>query len=157
MTIACNEDGSRVGFEINVSRAGPLMQNVMPELRKTRSRPLMDSHDLNPYKAHDPSIIAGRTPEPLKYQSMLVVLAWLSILSVLIYGFTAMVANGIDLARTRSYRDLVTESWLLGLFAFGCLLCWLTQLTRKWHRADLTVIVILMALPGMAYVIFSAL
>jgi hypothetical protein len=117
----------------------------------------MDSSDLNPYKAPDSSIIAGPAPEPLKYQSVLAVLAWLSSLSVLAYGFMGMVANGIDLARTRSYRDLVTEAWLLGLFAFGCLLCWLTQLTRKWHRADLTVIVILLALPGIVYVLFDAL
>lgn len=117
----------------------------------------MESHDLNPYKAPDSSIIAGRAAEPLKSQSMLVVLAWLSSLSVLAYGFVGTVANGIDLARTRSYRDLVTEAWLLGLFAFGCLLCWLTHLTRKWHRADLTLIVTFLALPGVVYVLFSAL
>ena len=30
-TIACNGAGGRVGFEINASRAGPLMRNVLPQ------------------------------------------------------------------------------------------------------------------------------
>ena len=130
---------------------------VMLEMERTRCRPLMNSHDLNPYKAPASSIIAERSSSPLTFQAMFVVLAWLPSLSVLVYSFIDIVLNGIDLARTRSYRDLVTEAWLLGLSAFGCLMCWLTQLTRKWHRADLTVILILLALPSMVYVLFKAL
>jgi hypothetical protein len=31
ITIACNGAGGRVGFEINASRAGPLMRDVLPQ------------------------------------------------------------------------------------------------------------------------------
>lgn len=45
VTIACNGAGSRVGLEINASRAGPLMRSVMPQ-RDCRRLPPDRSLDL---------------------------------------------------------------------------------------------------------------
>lgn len=116
----------------------------------------MDSTALNPYKAPE----SERDDEKrvsFFHGRRLVASAWICSVVVVGYGLFGAVANGIDLVRTRSSRDLITEGRLLILFGLGLFLCWLTYFVQKHKRNSLALPLLIFALAGAGYVLYDLL
>lgn len=100
---------------------------------------IVDGDEGNPYKAPE----SPATFEPIAFSDLrrrCLVAGWACSLAVLGYGLFGVVGNGLDLARTQSARDLVTELRLLIVLGIGCLLCsvmWLVQRRRRVDRISL--------------------
>lgn len=105
----------------------------------------------NPYRTPEAAPVDGELI-PSSIARSFTVVSWVCSIIVACYGFLGSIANGLDLLRTHSRRDMMTEVRLLSILLFGIVIGWLTYFVQKRRRTGLIILVAMIATVGFLFI-----